>query len=285
MHTAKPGEGVVQTILQRALQKARLLVNEVVAGFPGGDTETRGARAQQLADRGVGHDKVLFGTVRLGHAHVEVASVAGGVQVVDDEGAGGDRGFQQHVAGLANGDTRIGAGDATDNRRISAHGVGQHAVITGQLYAAIRQGVEDLTAGVGLTYSQLAFQRSDIALRVAVQRLVLATVARLPAHRGIVTQAPVAQIEACIEPQERRVIGAAAGAVAIGIEVITEHPCSDATVPQFRADIATRVTLQGRLRDAEVKCLVLRGEVRTGALNQTAQRRAAWTLKRQAGFG
>lgn len=132
---------------------------------------------------------------------------------------------------------------------------------------------------------ELAFQRSDIALYVSVQGLVFVALARLPAHRRVVAQAPVTQIEAGVEAHESRVIVTGAGAVPISVKVVTEHACRNPAVPQFRADIAPGITLQGRLGNAEVERLVLGRKVRAGALDQTAQCHAALTTERLTGLG
>ncbi len=202
---------------------------------------------------GVRHDKALLTAIRLIDGDVEVAAVAGGIQVINHKGARRHAGFVEQITGLADCYSCTGAGNTANHRRITALGLRQHAIVGTQLHTPIRQGVEDLATGVGLAHGQLAAQAGDVTLRVGIEGLVVLPSFLLPAHRAVMAQAPVAEVQAGVQPQVSRIVITEVGSVVVAVEGVAQGAGSDATVPQFRADIAPGITAQGDLRNTDVE--------------------------------
>ncbi len=152
-------------MLQRSLHhERRAVLHAVLRQLAGGDAVFGGVGTQQLRYSGVGHDKGILAAVGFVHGDGQVATVAGGEQVVDDERPRRYRGFVELVAVLGDADGGIAVGDTAHYRRIALLRLRQHAVVGGHGDTTQTHAVHDLAAGEAVAYCQLRLQFSNAAL-------------------------------------------------------------------------------------------------------------------------
>lgn len=191
----------------------------------------------------VGNGEAAHGAIGLGDADLQVATVARGIEVVDDEGAGRHRGFVELDAVLRDGDSGIGVGHAAHHGRVAALGVGQHAVITVQAYAAKRGGVHQVATRVGVAQYELGRPVGNVALCVGGDVLVVAPSSVRPAEGAVVPEMPAVDVDAAVQAQVAlRGVFCVAGAPVVGVELVAEQADRHAGAPLVGTDIAAHRT-------------------------------------------
>ncbi|MNM76324.1 hypothetical protein D3C76_1204310 [compost metagenome] len=174
----------------------------------------------------------MFAAVRLGHCDLQVAAVAGCIQVIDFECARCDGGFVQGYTALSDQHSCVTAGDTAHHWCIAAQRGGQHAIVAGQAYAGVAQRIEQPARGVAFTQCQLRAPGGDITLGIAGNALVALLALVAPVQRTIMAQAPRPDIEPGTEPQVGLAkIALAAMLGAVGVEVVIEKTRCYAAVP------------------------------------------------------
>ena len=241
-HAAVAGQHVGEAVLPGRLREHRRGIGKVahharreaVAVLPLAQRQRYGC---------VGHGKAAHGAIGLGDADLQVATVARGIEVVDDEGAGRHRGFVELDTVLRDGDTGIGVGHAAHHGRVAALGVGQHAVVTVQAYAAKRGGVHQVASRVGVAQYELGRPVGNVALCVGGDVLVAAPSSVRPAEGAVVPEMPAVDVDAAVQAQValRGVFGVA-GAPVVGVELVAEQADRHAGAPLVGTDIAAHRT-------------------------------------------
>ena len=90
---------------------------------------------------------MAFAAVGLFHGDLQVAAAAGGVEIVNFEGARRDRVLINDVAVLANHHQRVAVGRAADNRRVAFLAVRQHVAVGFQLHPGVGNAVKHVGRG------------------------------------------------------------------------------------------------------------------------------------------
>ena len=142
------GQIIKQTVLKRAFRHPRIIGKKCVADFTRGDRIAKIAFAQQLRNAGVGDGKGIDGAIGLFDGDFQIAVVARCIEIADGKLAWGNHFFIEGTAGLLDGDRRVAVGKTTNDRRIAAHGIRQHAIVGGESDAANGRCIKHLPAGV-----------------------------------------------------------------------------------------------------------------------------------------
>ncbi len=166
------GQIVVEPVLQRTLHKPFGSAQGGLLHFPRGHGVAPDSGAQQLHHRSVRNDEGVLGAIGLVDGDVQIAAVAGGVQIIDLERTGGYRGFQYGVAVLGNDHARIRLGNSTHDRRVLQLGIRQHLVIARQGCAAESKAVEDGAIRKAVAHCQVAADRGDVMRKIGGDILV-----------------------------------------------------------------------------------------------------------------
>ncbi|SAQ60084.1 Uncharacterised protein [Klebsiella oxytoca] len=257
-----------------ALEKFRFfLLIAAAAVLPGGDRIAGMALALEHRHGRVRDGENLAAAVGLFDGHLQVAAVAGGVEIVDGERAGGHRALVDLIAVLLHRHLSGAAGNPVDNRGKSLLAVRQHVVIGGELRAAEVNAVEDVAVGVAVAQGQTRAQRGDVALQPGIDVLPLVftgrrTAAAAVAPGGVIAQTPGAEIQPALQVQVR-VIAAAADVVmdVVAGEVVVQQPGVNPVVPEFGRNIAAGAVAHKRLGYGQVQPLQADIEAGSGVLD------------------
>ncbi|MNN01534.1 hypothetical protein D3C81_1141540 [compost metagenome] len=189
------GGGVGEATLVGALQQPRAYLQVDLVDLACSYGPTAAARAQQLRHRRERHRETLDTAIGFGQLDVQVAAVAGGVEVVDGKRARCHRCVVDHIAALADDQTRIGLGDATHYRRITATGLWVHAAVASQACSQHAHAVEQLARGERVTEGQLRAQSRNVVLQGSAGGLITAASVQAPTQRACMGGPPTSEAE------------------------------------------------------------------------------------------
>ncbi|SLZ71954.1 Uncharacterised protein [Klebsiella variicola] len=166
LRTAIESKSRRQTVEQGSLQEFRRadgIRPRMVA--PGAKAEFAAPFAQHKRNCGIGLSKGAHRTIALGHLHLQIAALRGGVKIADGKCPRRHEGFVDHIPVLRDGHFGIAVHHAADGGGKAALAVRKHLIIRHQLDAAKGDAVKHIAGGVGIADPQQALQRADVALQ------------------------------------------------------------------------------------------------------------------------
>lgn len=129
------------------------------------ETEFAAPFAQHIWHRGIGLGKGTHRAIALGHLHLQIAALRGGVEIADGERPRRHKGLVDHIPVLRDGHFGIAVRHATNGGGKAALAVREHFIVRHQLDAAKLYAVKHIAGGIGIADPQQALQRADIALQ------------------------------------------------------------------------------------------------------------------------
>ncbi|VUT18174.1 hypothetical protein SB6424_04401 [Klebsiella pasteurii] len=215
----------------------------------------------------------LAAAVGLFDGHLQIAAIAGGVEIVDGERAGRYRALVNLIAVLFHRYLSGATGNAVNDRGKPFLAVRQHIVIGGKLRAAEVDAVEDVAVGVAVAEGQARAQQRNITFKPGIDVLPLVFIGRRAAAAavapgGVVAQAPGAEVEPALQVQVR-VIAAAANVVVhvVAGEVVVQQAGVNPVVPEFGGNIAAGAVAHKRLGYGQIQPLQTDIEAGSGVLD------------------
>ncbi|MNC11158.1 hypothetical protein D3C75_588480 [compost metagenome] len=150
------------------MQKIRTIGARIIAIASQGQAEAGGVVSQHLHHGGERQGEAALAAIRLRDGHIQITGKAGGIEIVDGKGAGGDLGLIDEGAALPYGDPGIALGHPAHHGGKAPLEIRQHGVVAGELHAGEGHAVEAVARGEVLPQGQLGFAGGDIPLRIAV---------------------------------------------------------------------------------------------------------------------
>lgn len=282
-HAAVAGERVREPALPRRLHEQRRRVVEV-ANRAGREAVAVLPRTQRQRDRRERHGERVDGAVRFRHGHMQIAAVAGRVQIVDHERARRDRRFVQPHPVLRDRDLRVRVRDAAHDRRITALGFRQHPVVGVQPNTAERRRIEQIAGRIRIADNELRRPARDIALQIGRDVLIAPPAAIVPAERTVVPEMPALHVQAAVETDVAlRVAVPAAHLRVVGVRVVAEHRDRHAGRPLIGTHVPARAAAHRDLRNAQIEPLLAEVETDGRVGNDLADTQARlFLLERRA---
>src|SRR5690606_29765792 len=234
-----PRQQVVETMAYRALEDIRLVVDQRAAVLAGRHAVARCAGPQGVDRCRVRHHGYVFAAIGFGYDDLQVATISGGVQIVDFELARRHRGFVYDVAILQHAYAGIAVGNAAYRGGIAALRFRVHAFVAGQGHARETYAFEHGAFGMEFAGGELALYGSNRTLRIGLYALIPGTLGFAVVQVAAMAQSPGAKIEAAVQPH----IGlcgvvAVAGGVPVQVRVVAQHACGGTFIPVFWVDLA-----------------------------------------------
>ncbi len=272
---AVSGEIVIEAVLQRGLCETPCPGERGLLHLAGHRGVTPHPGTQQLHHRCIGHREGALGAIGLKDRDMQVAAVAGGIEIVDLKRTWRYRGFQDGVAILGDDDARIGACNSMHYGRVFEQGIRQHLIIGRQRYPTESEAVEHGAIGEAVTDCQVTADRRDVVSEVGGDVLVAGGLVRGDLERGSLAQVPAAEVDSHRQVQVADGHGQLRGCGAIAVQVVAECGRGHTAVPELRAYIAARFVQHRSLGDSDVEPQLRQVECHGGIRDHRRQIHAA----------